>query len=196
VLPSDEPGSRLEHTWPPVLAWVALRSLPADGIRLAVFDKLQLRAALADIWASMGLEDEQTWRMAARVRILLWLADTPSATIDTREFWSDPDVRWLAGVNESNGKTYFNKELFEEMLCWVQIPTLMEIAQQRGALFHAQSVTKLEEDITRVCVAATKSGYDLDAYLKLLHPETEEALAAATRDTPLKPALSDAEGRS
>jgi glycosidase len=171
VLPSDEPGSRLEHTWPPVLAWVALCSLPAHSIRLDIFDKLQLRAALADIFSSMGLEDEQTWRMASRVRTLLWLAETPTATIDTKEFWSDPDVRWLAGVNESNGKTYFNKELFEEMLCWIQIPALMEIAQHHGALSHAQSIDELEEAISRVCRAATTAGYDLDLYQKLLHPE-------------------------
>ncbi|MBV8114333.1 MAG: hypothetical protein JO300_06295, partial [Silvibacterium sp.] len=176
TLPSDEPGSRLEHTWPPVLAWVALRSLPADGIRLDIFDKLQLRAALADIFSSMGLEDEQTWRMAARIRTLLWQAERPSATIDTKEFWSNPDVRWLAGVNESRNKTYFNKELFEEMLCWVQIPALMEIVQ-RGGESQAQSlarfIDKLEEAITRVCHAASKAGYDLDDFLKLLHPETE-----------------------
>ena len=43
-------------------------------------------------------------------RILLWQADTPSATIETKEFWSDGDVRWLAGVNESKGKAWFNKD--------------------------------------------------------------------------------------
>jgi glycosidase len=181
TLPSDEPGSQLEHTWPPVLAWVAMRSLPADGIRLDIFDKLQLRAALADIFSSMGLEDEQTWRMAARIRTLLWQAETPSATIDTKEFWSDPDVRWLAGVNESNDKTYFNKELFEEMLCWTQLSALMEIAQHRGGESQAQSqaLVELEEAITRACHAASKARYDLDAYLKLLQPQTEEATTAS-----------------
>ena len=173
TLPSDEPGSRLEHTWPAVLAWVALRSLPAERIRLDIFDKLQLRAALADIFSSMGLEDDQTWRMAARVRTLLWQADTPGATIDRKEFWSDSDVRWLAGVNESSGHAWFNKELFEEMLCWVQVPALMEIAEQPGD--QSQAIHNLEAAISLACHAATKSGYDLDLYLKLLHPEAEPA---------------------
>ncbi|MBV8675291.1 MAG: alpha-amylase [Acidobacteriaceae bacterium] len=178
TLPSHEPGSRLEHTWPPVLAWVALRSLPADAMRLEIFDKLQLRAALADIFSSMGLEDEQTWRMAARIRTLLWLAEKPSASIDTREFWADPDVRWLAGVNESSNKTYFNKELFEEMLCWVQIPALMEIANRPGG--ESQAISDLEEAISAACHAATRAGYDLDLYLKLLQPEADIELAGSS----------------
>ncbi|HTD56268.1 MAG TPA: alpha-amylase family glycosyl hydrolase [Silvibacterium sp.] len=202
VLPSDEPGSRLEHTWPPVLAWVALRSLPADGIRLDTFDKLQLRAALADVFSSMGLEDEQTWRMAARIRTLLWQADTPTATIDTREFWSDPDVRWLAGVNESGRKTYFNKELFEEMLCWIQIPALLEIAEQPGE--RQSALHKLEAVISHASQAAARAGYDLDAYLKLLHPEAEEEPTASTVEpaksgTPVvtrEPAIGEAEIRN
>ncbi len=172
ILPSDEPGSHLERTWPPVLAWVALRALPAAGIRVPVFDKLQLRAALADIFSSMGVEDDQAWRMAASLRVLLWQADNPSATIETKEFWSDGDVRWLAGVNESKGKAWFNKELFEEMLSWVQLPALMEIALQNAG--ESKAIANLEKAISRVCHAATEAGYNLDAYLKLLGGEAEE----------------------
>ncbi len=172
ILPNDEPGSHLEHTWPPVLAWVVLRALPAAGIRIPVFDNLQLRAALGDIFSSMGMEDEQAWRMAARIRILLWQADTPSATIETKEFWSDGDVRWLAGVNESKGKAWFNKELFEEMLTWIQLPALMEIALQNAG--ESKAIADLEKAISLVCHAATEAGYNLDAYLKLLSGEPEE----------------------
>jgi len=186
ILPSEEPGARLEQTWPPVLAWVALRSLPADGIRIQVFDKLHLRAALADIFSSMGLEDDQTWHMAARIRILLWQADNPTATIETKEFWSDSDVRWIAGVNESNGKTWFNKELFEELLSWVQLPALMEIAQRTTG--ESRAIADLEEAVSRACHAATQSGYNLDTYLKVLSGEPVEEAAALRRksDIPVR----------
>jgi hypothetical protein len=169
TLPSNEPGSRLELTWTPVLAFVALRSLPATGARIAIFDKLQLRSALADIFSSMGLEDEQTWRLAARIRVLLWRADNPSALIETREFWSDPDIRWLAGVNESNGKTYFSKEMFEELLSWLQLPALLEIAQQDSS--ESRSITKVEAVVARACRAAEVAGYNVEAYLSLLKDE-------------------------
>jgi hypothetical protein len=128
------------------------------------------------------MEDEQAWRMAARIRILLWQADTPSATIETKEFWSDGDVRWLAGVNESKGKAWFNKELFEEMLTWIQLPVLMEIALQNAG--ESKAIADLEKAISLVCHAATEAGYNLDAYLKLLSGEPEEeALSEAGTHT-------------
>ena len=179
MLPSNEPGVHLERTWPPVLAWAVLNSLPATGDRLAVFDRLQLRSALADTFSSMGLADAQTWRMAARVRILLWQADAPSPasrSIETKEFWDDPDVRWLAGVNEAKGKTWFNKESFEELLSWTQLPALMEIAQQSGG--ESRSMEQLEEEITRACHAADDAAYNLDDYLKLMSGESEDETAA------------------
>jgi hypothetical protein len=163
MLPSNEPGSRLELTWTPVLAFVALRSLPATGARIAVFDELHLRTALADIFSSIGVEGEETWRAAARIRILLWQADNTSAAIETKEFWSDPDVRWLTGVHESNGKTYFNKELFEELLSWLQLPALLEIAHQN--LSESSSINELEAVVSKARRKAQVAEYNLEAYL-------------------------------
>jgi hypothetical protein len=174
TLPSNEPGSRLELTWTPVLAFVALRSLPATGARIAIFDKLQLRSALADTFSSMGLEGEQTWRLAARIRVLLWQADNTSASIETKEFWSDHDVRWLTSVNESNGKTYFNKELFEELLSWLQLPALLEIAQQNTG--ESRSISEVEAVVSKACRAAEVAGYNVEAYLSLLKDDHDKGV--------------------
>ena len=43
-----------------------------------------------------------------------------------------PDVRWLAGVNQAAGITFFNREQFDELLTWLQLPALIQIA-------HAES---------------------------------------------------------
>ena len=163
MLPSDEPGVPLEWTWAPVLAWVVLRSFPMRGSRVALFDKLQLRSALAEIFSSMGMEDEKTWRAAARVRVLLLQADSPSASIDSEEFWADPDARWLAGVNQASGKTYVNKEQFEELLSWLQLPALLEISQSDSG--ESRSIGELEATVSRACQRAEDVGYNLEEYL-------------------------------
>jgi hypothetical protein len=146
--------------------FVALRSFPAAGARIAIFDKLQLRSALADIFSSIGLEQDQTWRMAALIRVLLWQADNPLASIETEEFWSNPDVRWLTSVNESNGRKYFNKELFEELISWLQLAALLEIARQGSG--ELRSLSKIEAVVSRACRAAEEAGYNVEAYLSLL----------------------------
>ena len=44
------------------------------------------------------------------------------------ELWDDGDARWLLKVNEAAGEWYFNKELHQQMLWWVQLPDLLQLA--------------------------------------------------------------------
>jgi len=165
VLPGKAASSRRENTWAPVLAWIVLRSLPPQcdppGGRADLFDHLLLRSALADIFASMGMEGEAKWQAAAQVRLLL--AQPAAGAIRSAGFFHDPDVRWLAGVNQASGTTYFNKEQFEELLTWLQLPTLIQIAQQGAG--QAASLAKVEAGVASALAAASAAGYNLEAYL-------------------------------
>jgi hypothetical protein len=165
MLPSNEPGSPLAQTWAPVLAWIVLRRFPVQSMSVSLFDKLQLRSALAETFSSLGMEGEQTWQMAARVRALLAHADAPLPfAMQSESFWADSDIRWLTGVNESGGKTYVNKEQFEEMLSWMQLPALLEAAQQTSN--RLQSLKEIEAVVTAACQAMTEAGYDLNKLLQ------------------------------
>jgi len=155
----------MEQTWAPVLAWILLRSLPTPGIRAALFDKLHLRSALAENFSSMGIDGERTWRAAASIRLLLAMEDNPSLLFDSEEFWQEPEVRWLAGVNESEGTLYLHKERFEELLSWLQLPALLQIALQTGAV-QARSIRELEAVVTSASKKAKEAGYKLEKYLR------------------------------
>jgi hypothetical protein len=163
MLPGSGPGALEEQTWAPVLAWILLRSIPAQGIRALLFDSLQLRAALAEAFSSMGMESGKTWRLAAQVRVLLMLEDAAPLTIYQESFWEDPDVRWLTGVNISAGITYFNKEQFEEFLCWIQLPALIALAGKDGT--DLEPLQKLELSVVEACDAAREAGYQLEQFL-------------------------------
>jgi hypothetical protein len=166
MLPSNEPGISIEQTWSPVLAWIVLSSFPGPGMSAAIFDRLQLRSALAEIFLSLGMEGDKAWRAVARVRVLLLHPDLlQDPLIDSEAFWTDPDVRWLAGVNTSSGVTYFNREQFEELLSWIQLPALIEIARQD--VVNLPSIKDIEVAVSRACSLAEDSGYKLDEYLKL-----------------------------
>lgn len=156
---NEETGISSEQRWAFVLAWIVLDSLPWQNKRVAVFDKLQIRAVLAEIFSSLGMEGEKMWRAAALLRVLLLQANET----DFHAFWNDGDVRWLAGVNESDGVTYVNKELFEELIDWLQLPALLEIAEQDSDPLEA--VLEVEAAVEQARDAVTDAGYKLDAYL-------------------------------
>ena len=168
ILPSNEPGIPSEQTWPPVLAWLVLSSLSTEGFTVALFDKLLFRSALAEIFSSLGMEGEKMWRAAALVRILLSHADTPSASmLQSDAFWEDPDVQWLAGVNKAADTIYINKEQFEELLSWLQLPALLEIASEYPG--GTSSLADVEETISKLSRAAKDAGYKLEEFLTLLN---------------------------
>ena len=167
-VPGAAVGVALERTWGPLLAYALLGALPGTAEAQAIFDELDLRSGLAEAFSGIGLQGEDAWRSAARVRLLLGNTEE-NGGLESKALWTQGDVRWLAGVNESDGKTYVNKESFEELLCWLQIPELLRIARQRtgnkteprgsGRLVVLESALQVE------CERMANAGYELDRYL-------------------------------
>jgi hypothetical protein len=84
--------------------------------------------------------------------------------------WHDADVRWLTGVHEANGHTYFGKESFEELIWWLQLPALSKLAGQ--AIPDRRAIAELSSAIKEALEAAASADYRLDA---LLEPEKLES---------------------
>ena len=184
LLPAEEPEWRAEQSFAPVLAWALLEGVPMRCSRSVVFDHLHLRAALGEAFAAIGLQGDAMWRAAARVRVLLAHPKSPRETIESKAFWADPDVRWLLGVNASDGKTYFNKEQFEEMWGWLQVPVLVAAAVRKASAPGA--IVDVEIPIATACQLAADAGYEVDSFLKLwLRPAgSKEELTASLAASP------------
>ena len=160
VLPANEERVRSEIVWAPVLAWMVLVSFPETYDRVAVFDQLDLRSALSEIFSSLGLQGESAWRAAARVRTLLLNPSQPAAKVFVSEtFWADSDIRWLTGISQASNETWFNKECFEELLSWLQLPALLELSTEEKTA--KQSLSALEKQICDIRDAAVNSGWKL-----------------------------------
>jgi hypothetical protein len=124
---------------------------------------LHLREALGAIFSNSGLEGEDVWRAAARVRALLAHNGRPLAEVAaSRSFWSDADVRWLVGVNESEGKTYFNQEAFDELLAWMALPSLLTAAANPDP---AVSLRRIEDELLAAREDAKAAGFELERFL-------------------------------
>jgi hypothetical protein len=175
--------------WGPVLAWIALELLaeavrPADvadasNVALDLFDRLRLRDPLGQAFAALGFEGEEGWRVAARMKVAL-LAESGILAAGAEErslanaeaggvaqtfwpsaLWNDADVRWLTGVHEAAGLSYFVQEPYEELLWWLQLPALQRLACQahpeRGEAQRIAGLVEAEEE------AARRAGYRIDA---------------------------------
>jgi len=78
MLPSPSPHVTATAMWGPIVAWCALELLaesidPAEPNRIAldVFDRLRLREPFAHAFAALGVEGEEGWRVAARIKVVL-----------------------------------------------------------------------------------------------------------------------------
>ena len=189
VLPCGGAADHPEGVWAPILAWIAIRSLQVDGGYAALFDRLQLRSSLAEIFSSMGFEGEDMWRSAARVRVLLAHEQRmPANALHSPEFWADANVRWLAGVHEAGGKTYFNREQFEEVVSWLHLPVLLGLARTE----EAAQIVAIQSFIERARQMAVEAGYELDS---LIEPQRLKLQTPEVRGSKTKQLVSDVTSR-
>jgi glycosidase len=201
VLPSASPSQTAIWLWGPVLAWGALEEVARFVDRkktiqaaLSLFDRLRLREPMAQAFQALGMEGENGWRAAARIKVLLLIkagvakeeagpAEPASAKAGTevsvpveelekaREeslippaLWSDPDVRWLSGVHAAEDHEYLVHEPLVELLWWLQLPELLRVAVERTPAVNALAL--LAAKIQAALDEATSVGYRVDLLAK------------------------------
>src|SRR5581483_8413345 len=189
VLPSRL-GKNGSAQWATVVAWAAVESLgellnPASAAQAAtrLLDALKLRQPMANAFSQFGLEGEDRWRAAARVRVLLaneaWLPGAERSARSPYSWLHDPDVAWLINVHEHEGVRYFNKENYECLLWWMALPALVRIAESRTT--EAKAVGELESQLRSRINAAEQAGYQV---MSLFELGEEHGAATSGKDQP------------
>jgi glycosidase len=178
ILPSPSPLTASTALWGPVLAWCILQTLAEfiarqkpEAESLILFDRLRLREPFAKAFQALGMEGDEAWRAAARIKILLLVQtqdENPEAEspIVPHDLWHDPDFRWLVGVHASEGHEYIVREPYEELLWFLQLPGLLSLTTQPACslILPKTVVQKVESNL----MALEDAGYRLD---KLIAPE-------------------------
>lgn len=167
--------------WSAIVAWSALEAMGTmldaartDVSAAQVFDDLRLRATFADAFASCGLEGEERWQAAARIRASFAHAPKSSAPFS----WiHDPDVAWVIGVHENEGATYVNKEQFEKLLWWMALRDFLELARNKRP--SREEIAVIEDQIKRRMENLEQGGYRVEALEDSLATPAEEEKAPA-----------------
>jgi len=175
--------------WGPVLGWCVLELLAEsidaenpESVALDLFDRLRLREPFAQAFHALGFEGEEGWRVAARVKVglLTWAgvgkpekestAAEPEAEMSGRialspDLWLDPDVRWLTGVHEAEGREYILRERYEELLWWLLMPSLLRIAGETApsrVAANRAAVSAMSRAIGKALETAEAADYRVD----------------------------------
>jgi glycosidase len=168
---------------------------------LDLFDRLRLREPLANAFQSLGFESEESWRVAARIKVALLIEAgvfagaepaLPAEALPARPslpqplperpipilspaLWQDPDVRWLTGAHEAAGHSYFVKESYEELLWWLQLPALCKLAAE--SLPARSGIQQIGQTVAQAAESAALARYRVDA---LFEPGSTGQEAAAS----------------
>ncbi len=95
--------------------------------------------------------------------------------------WFDPDVRWLTGVHEAEGHLYLVRELYEELLWWLLMPSLLRLAGETTP--SRAEVEELSKTIEEALATAESANYRIDELLgSAAAPVSDESEATPPED--------------
>ncbi|HET7104821.1 MAG TPA: hypothetical protein VFI20_12095, partial [Terracidiphilus sp.] len=95
------------------------------------------------------------------------------------DLWLDPDVRWLTGVHDADGHTYLVQEPYEELLWWLQMPSIIKLAGVPSP--DKASAARMASSVNHALAAASAAQYRVDL---LAGQGTENASQPAISEPP------------
>ena len=119
-------------------------------------------------------------------------AEAPSAPDEEKvvlapALWLDPDVRWLTGVHLADGHFYLVRELYEELLWWLLMPSLLRLAGELAPAHDA--IAELSRTVEEALATAEAAGYRIDELIGAAAANAGEAGAEADAPQPSEQAI-------
>jgi hypothetical protein len=111
----------------------------------------------------------------------------------TPALWQDPDVRWLTGAHKDRDGDYLIRESYEELLWWLQVPSLLRLGIDPTA--NRASARQMAMVVEDALLTAEAASYRIDILLGTEPEEIEtdtpqaevipaKAATAVTEDSP------------
>jgi hypothetical protein len=186
VLSSTSGGKHQSSVLAAIVAWSAMVAIgdyadPTDAECSAsrILDQQRLREPIAHSLEPFGVEGDERWRAAARIRALLahkpWAPGDDTKNARAPFSWlQDPDMAWLIGVHSYEGVRYFDKEPYEQLLWWMALPALLRIAA--APKLDPAALELLEEQIEARTKAAADASYEVDGLFAPPTPAKQKRL--------------------
>jgi glycosidase len=159
-----------------------------DKRAISLYDQLRLRTAFGESFAFIGVEGEDSWRAAARIRVASLPGAPESRSVqhdETQGWWNDADVRWLTGLHEAEDGWFFNRESHLQMVWWATLPELVRIELDPSA--EKQRLNRLAKAIDAELLDAERVHYRLNGAAQKAKPIESKTAAAPVATTAISP---------
>ncbi|MCE1254772.1 MAG: alpha-amylase [Anaerolineae bacterium] len=140
--------SRLDKqdTWLVLFGWLFTHNLGKlagvvdfEDVSLSWLEEWQLSRILASVYRQMGLDEAGSWRLVSTVKLLIsqqrWFeksAKTPLSV--TLENWlSNGNMQNFLNLNRYQDILWFNQECFDQMLWWLNLAAVLNVAGREEA---------------------------------------------------------------
>jgi len=142
----------------------------------ALMDELLLSKAMKETLVSLGLSEGSAAYELLLVKILVSLqgwgekAAGEGLPLFAEDFFNDPDVGAFIGINEFDGRVWFNKESFETLLYWLfTISVIGFVAFPMGKLrVSTRALLDNYRHVITMLRAAEDSHYSVSGFMDLL----------------------------
>ena len=170
--------------WGILVCWAIIQELGKisqqdnyEETSLNMINEWKLRIILAGAFNELGVNEDDSQQSVNLIRLLVrynrwWDIDlsNQAAIADMVKNWlNDPELQGYIVTNRYQGKLWFNKERFEELLWWFFIVALIELQLQTTPKTKLQKRFHLVyAAIQQILEAESKSGYEVDHLMELL----------------------------
>ena len=99
--------------------------------------------------------------------------------------WRDPDLRWLTSVHQAEGREYFVREPYEELLWWLLMPSLLHLAGEAAP--SRTAIGEMSNALENALEAAAKAGFRVEGMVGGAANEAVPQFAPAEEKAPVPP---------
>jgi len=155
-------------------ALVERESIPVKS--RALMDELLLGKAMKESLMSLGLDEGGAQYEMSLIKLLVthqgWSDEASRRGLAPifEDIMADPDVRAFLGINEFEGRLWFNKESFEIMVYWLFVITVIEsVAFPLGKMrVSTRVILDSYRHVNTLLRAAEDAHYDVGEFISLL----------------------------
>ncbi|NMC14912.1 MAG: alpha-amylase, partial [Chloroflexi bacterium] len=170
--------------WCVLICWAVIKDLGKiiqpeyyEEYSISLLDEWRLWKIISGAFKEFGVQDDEINQAISLIRLMIRYQSWRERYLSTHtplnqilQSWlNDPELQNFAAINHYQGKLWFNKECFEELLWWFFITAIIELQEKTTAKTRLQKeLTNTYNAIRQILDAEILSEYEVEKLINQL----------------------------